>query len=84
MDARVAHAEAEKTHAQQALAKMETETEQRITAGRDELIDLAMYYFWEYNQGANIFFLKGEAEGLLKKWKARLEEEKETQSITAS
>ena len=63
---------------------VEAETKEKINAGRDELVDLAMYRVWEYNQGIDISFMQGEAEGLLKKWKARLEEEKELRSITAS
>lgn len=58
--------------------------EQKITAGKDELIDMAMYRFWEYNQNADISFMEDKAEGLLAKWKVRLEEEKELLSITAS
>ena len=66
------------------LAKVEAETSEKINAGRDDLVDLAMYRVWEHNQNINISFMQGEAEGLLKRWKARLEEEKELRSITAS
>ena len=48
------------------------------------MIDLAMYRIWERNQDIDISFMEGEAEGLLKTWKARLEEEKELGSVTAS
>ena len=66
------------------LARVEAETSDKINAGRDDLVDLAMYRVWEHNQGIDISFRRGEAEGLLNKWKARLEEEKELRSITAS
>ena len=48
------------------------------------MIDLAMYCFWEYNQNVVISFMEDEAEGLLARWKIRLEEEKELLSVTAS
>lgn len=41
-----------------------------------------MYHVWEHNQDIDISFMEGEAEGLLKIWKARLEEEKELGSVT--
>ena len=63
---------------------METEVEKKINADKDELIDLAMYRFWEYNQNVDISFMEDEAEGLLARWKIRLEEEKELLSVTAS
>ena len=66
------------------LAKVEAETKDKINAGRDDLVDLAIYRVWEHNQNIDISFMRGEAEGLLKRWKARLEEEKELRSITAS
>ena len=81
--ARAFSAEAEKKLAQEALAKMEIGVEQKIIVGKDELIDLAMYRFWEYNQNADISFMEDEAEGLLARWKIQLEEEKEYLSVTA-
>lgn len=43
-----------------------------------------MYRVWEHNQDIDIPFMEGEAEGLIRTWKARLEEEKELGSVTAS
>ena len=63
---------------------VEADTKEKINASKDELVDLAMYRVWERNQNIDISFMRGEAEGLLNKWKARLEEEKELRSITAS
>ena len=76
VEARVANVEAEAKLAKDTLAKMEAEVEQKITAGKDELIDLAMYSFWVANQNADISFLEDEAEGLLAKWKTHLEKGK--------
>ena len=75
-EARVNQLETRNKLALDNLAKVEAETKEKINAGRDDLIDLAMYRVWEHNQGIDISFMRGEAEGLLKKWKARLEEEK--------
>ena len=83
-EARVKQLETQNKLALDNLAKVEAETKEMINAGRDDLIDLAMYRVWEHNQGIDISFMRGEAEGLLKKWQARLEEEKELRSITAS
>ena len=83
-EARASNAEAKEKLAQEALAKVEAEVEQKITAGKDDLFDLAMYSFLMVNQNAEVSFLEDEAEGLLAKWKARLEEEKELLSLTAS
>ena len=44
-EARVSSAEAEKKLAQEALTRMKIAVEQKITADKDELIDLAMYRF---------------------------------------
>ena len=63
---------------------MEAEVSEKIEAGKDYLVDLAMYRVWEHNPDINISFMCGEAEGLLKRWKARLAEEKELCSISAS
>lgn len=63
---------------------MEAETNDKINADRDDLVDLAMYRVWEHNKNIDISFMRGEAEGLLNKWKARLEEEKELRSITTN
>ena len=63
---------------------MEAETQDKINAGRDDLVEPTMYRVWEHNQNIDISFMRGEAEGLLNKWKAHLEEEKELRSITAS
>lgn len=84
VEARASSAEAKEKLSQEALARMKTEVEQRITAVKDELIDLAMYRFWESTQNADISFMEDEAEGLLAKWKGQLEEEREVQSVTAS
>ena len=83
-EARVKELEAQNKLALDNLAMVEAETKDKINAGRDDLIDLAMYRVWEHNQNIDISFMRVEAEGLLKKWKARLEEEKEIRSITAS
>ena len=66
-EAKVAHVEAVKKLAQEALAKVKAEMEDKINAGKDELIDLAMYRVWGHNQNMDISFVEGEAEGLLKK-----------------
>lgn len=66
-EAKVSHAEAEKKLAQEALAKVEAEVDDKINAGKDELIDLAMYRIWEHNQNIDISFMEGEVEGMLKK-----------------
>lgn len=84
LEARVDVVEAQAKLAKDTLAKTEAEVEQRITAGKDELINLAMYRFWEANQNADISFMEDEAEGLLAKWKVHPEEEKELCSITVS
>ena len=83
-EARVRELEAQNKLSLDNLAKVEAETADNINAGRDDLVDLAMYRVWEHNQNIDISFMQGEAEGLLKRWKARLEEEKELRSITAS
>ena len=83
-ETRVSSTEAEKKLAQEALAKVEAEVEEKINVGKDELIDLAMYRFWEHNQNADISFMESEAEGLLARWKIRLEEEKKLLSVIAS
>ena len=84
LEARVDIAEAQAKLAKDTLAKTQAEVEQKITAGKDELIDLVMYSFRVANQNADISFLEDEAEGLLAKWKARLKEERELQSVTTS
>ena len=83
-EARVKQLETQNKLALDNLAMVEAETKEKINAGRDELVDLAMYRVWEHNQNIDISFMRGEAAGLLKKWRARLEEEKELHSITAS
>ena len=83
-EARVSQLETQNKLASDNLAKVEAETEERINADRDDLIDLAMYRVWEHNHDIDISFMRCKAEGLLKKWKACLEEEKELRSITAS
>ena len=45
------------------LAKVEAETSDKINAGRDDLVDLAMYRVWEHNQGIDISFMRGEVIG---------------------
>ena len=84
LEAKVEELEAKNKLVLDNLAKVEAESSEKIAAGRDYLVDLAMYRVWEHNQGIDISFMRGEAEGLLNKWKARLEEEKELRSITAS
>lgn len=42
-EAKTVHAEAEMKRAQDALAKIETEIEDRVNPGKDELIDPTMY-----------------------------------------
>lgn len=44
-EARASSAEAKEKLSQEVLAWMEIEVEQKITAGKDKLIDLAMYRF---------------------------------------
>lgn len=83
-EARVKQLETQNKLALDNLAKVEAETKEKVNVGRDDLIDLAMYQVWEPNQGIDISFMRGAAEGLLKKRKARLEEEKELRSITVS
>lgn len=83
-EARVNQLETQNKLALDNLAKVDAETKEKINSGRDDLIDLAMYRVWEYNQGIDISFIRGEVEGLLKKWKAQMEEEKELRSIAAS
>ena len=39
------------------LAKVEAETLDKINAGRDDLVDLAMYRVWEHNEGIDISFM---------------------------
>ena len=84
LEAKVEELEAKNKLVLDNLAKVEAETSEKIAAGKDYLVDLAMYRVWEHNQDINISFLGDEAEGLLKKWKARLEEELELCSISAS
>ena len=48
-EAKTVHAEAEMKRAQDALAKLEAEIEDKINAGKDELVDLSMYRVWEHN-----------------------------------
>lgn len=81
-EAKAVHAEAEMKRAQDALTGLEVEIKDKINAGKDELVDLYMYRVWEHNQDIDISFMEGEEEGLLKTWKARLEEEKELRSMT--
>ena len=84
LEAKVEELEAKNKLVLDNLAKAEAEASEKIAAGKDYLVDLAMYRVWEHNQDIDISFMCGEAEGLLNKWKARLEEEKELRSITAS
>lgn len=83
-EARIKELEAQNKLVLYNLAKVEVETTDKINAGRDDLVDLAMYRVWEHNQNIDISFMQGENEGLLNKWKARLDEEKELRSITTS
>lgn len=83
-EARIKELKAQNKLALDNLAMVEAETKDKINVGRDDLVDLAMYRVWEHNQNTDICFMRGEAEGLLKKWKARLEEERELRYITAS
>ena len=46
LEARVDISEAHAKLSKETLAKMEAKVEQRITAGKDELIDFSMYSFW--------------------------------------
>ena len=84
LEAKVEELEAKNKLVLDNLAKVEAETSEKIAAGKDYLVDLAMYRVWEHNRDIDISFLGGEAEGLLNKWKARLEEEQELCSISAS
>lgn len=84
LEAHVDFAKAQAKLAKDAFAKTEAEVEQRINAGKDDLIDLAMYIFWVANQNADISFMEDEVEALLAKLKVRLKEEKEFRSITVS
>ena len=45
VETRASNTEAREKLAQEALAKVEDEVEQKITAGKDDLIDPAMYSF---------------------------------------
>ena len=63
---------------------MQAEVEEKIKAEKNNIIDLAMYSIWSANQNVDISFMEDEAEALLSKWRARWEEERELQSITAS
>lgn len=84
LEAKVEELEAKNKLVLDNLAKVEAETSKKINAGRDDLVDLAMYRVWEHNQNIDISFMQSEAANLLTRWKARLEEEKELRSITAS
>lgn len=83
-EARVKQLETQNKLALDNFAIIVAQIEEKINAGRDDTVDLTMYRVWEHNQGIDISFMRDEAECLLKNWKARLKEEKELHSITAS
>ena len=59
-EARVNELETQNKLALDNLAKVEAETKEKINAGTDDLVDLAMYRVWEHNQGIDISFMWGE------------------------
>ena len=54
LKAKVEELEAKNKLVLENLAMVEAETSNKINAGRDDLVDLAMYRVWEHNQGIDI------------------------------